>query len=150
PTVAANRPRDTRAGHRGGGSRTSRLLNSAVRRQEPLRMANMSYLCVTNAKATYPSWPPRRFNLDRQTVACAVYSVPLLWTPLFRSADIVRKTFTLDGEKIVTEAPLATRKQALRQLDEAVPYFNRLFRREGPLDEYAGFLRQALEGIEYR
>src|SRR5262245_38623576 len=113
-------------------------------------MANMSYLCVTNAKTTYPSWPPRRFDLHRQTVACAVYSVPLLWTALFRSADIARKTFTLDGEKIATEAPLATRKQALRQLDEAVPYFNRLFRREGPLDEYAGFLRQALEGIEYR
>jgi hypothetical protein len=113
-------------------------------------MGNKSYLCVTNAKTTYPSWVNQRFDLHRQTVACAAYSVPLLWAALFRPADIVRKTLTVEGEKVVTEAPLATLKKAIRQLDEAVPYLNRLFRREGPLDEYAGFLRQALEGLEYR
>src|SRR5262249_24179661 len=105
PAAAPDRPRDTRSCRLCRHSRGSRQVSYFVRPEEPLRMANMSYLCVTNAKTTYPSWPPRRFDLNRQTVACAVYSVPLLWTALFHSADIVRKTLTLDGEKIVTEAP---------------------------------------------
>jgi hypothetical protein len=113
-------------------------------------MSNKSYLCVTKRKTTYPSWVGRRYDPDQQTVACDVYCVPLLWTALFRPADIVRKTFTVDGEKVVTEAPLATRNKAIRQLDEAVPYFNRLFRREGSLDEYAAFLRQVLQESEYK
>jgi hypothetical protein len=113
-------------------------------------MANYCFLCVTNTKTIYPHWTSRRYDPDRQIVSCDVYCIPLLWFALFRPGDIVRKTFTLDGTKVAVQAPLTTVKKAVRQLDEAVAYFNKLFRREGPLDEYAAFLRQALEGIEYR
>jgi hypothetical protein len=113
-------------------------------------MANYCFLCVTNTKTIYPNWASRRFDPDRQFVSSDVYCIPLLWFALFRPGDMNRKTFTLEGRKVAVQAPLTTVKKAIGNLDEAVPYFNRLFRREGPLDEYAAFLRQALEGIEYR
>lgn len=113
-------------------------------------MANYCFLCVTNTKTIYPHWTSRRYDADRQIVSSDVYSIPLLWFALFRPADMTRKTFTLEGKKVAVQAPLTTVKGSIRQLDDAVPYLNRLFRREGPLDEYAAFLRQALEGVEYR
>jgi hypothetical protein len=112
-------------------------------------MGNCAFLCVTNTRTIYPNWS-RRFIHDRQLVSTDVYAIPLMWLALFRPEDMARKTLTLEGRKHALQAPLATVKKAIRQLDEAVPYFNRLFRREGPLDEYAAFLREELEGIEYR
>src|SRR5262249_48797871 len=69
--------------------------------------------------------------------------------PLFRPADIVRKTFKVQRDEVVAEAPLARRSTAIRQLREALPYFNRLFSEEGTLDDYADFLRQALEAVDF-
>jgi hypothetical protein len=111
-------------------------------------MANMSYLCGTNKKATYPSVNPA-YDSDKQTIACDVWCVPLLWTALFRPADIVKKTFDTDDGKVVTEAPLVSRKKAMRQLEAALPYYNRVFAKEGPLDEYASFLSKALAAAKY-
>lgn len=113
-------------------------------------MANMSYLCGTNKPTTYPNFADPDYDSDEQTVAADVWCVPLLWAALFRPADIVRKTFTTDEGDVITEAPLATRPVALRQLDEAVPYLNRLFATEGPLDEYAAFLHAAVEAAGFK
>jgi hypothetical protein len=112
-------------------------------------MANRSYLCATDQRATYPS-TKRSYDSDKQTLACDVWCVPLLWTALFRAPDIVAKTFELDDGPLYTEAPLVSRTKAIRQLNEALPYYNRLFAKEGPLDEYAAFLRKALEGVKHK
>ncbi|MES2789203.1 MAG: hypothetical protein V4719_06240 [Planctomycetota bacterium] len=112
-------------------------------------MSNCSYLCATNVEDTYPSFSDESYDPDVQTIACDVWCVPLLWMALFRPNNIVRKTFTVDGDDIVTEAPIVARTLAIRQLVEAVPYFNKLFAAEGRLDEYAEFLQQALESVDY-
>jgi hypothetical protein len=113
-------------------------------------MSNRSYLCATNLETTYPSFVDKEYNSAEQTIACDVWCVPLLWTALFRPPDIVRKTFTVDGDAVVTEAPLATRTNAIHQLEQAVPYFTRLFASEGRLDEYAAFLSQALGSVTHQ
>jgi hypothetical protein len=112
-------------------------------------MSNRSYLCGTNLETIYPSFVDKSYDSQNQTIACDVYCVPLLWTALFRPADIVRKTFKVERDEIVAEAPLTRRGTAIRQLGEALPYFNRLFSEEGLLDEYVGFLRQALEAVDF-
>src|SRR5262249_19702153 len=112
-------------------------------------MGNCSFLCVTNTRTIYPNWS-RRFIHDRQLVSTDVYAIPLMWLAPFRPQDMAPQTGPPEGRKPALQRPLATVNKAIRQLDEAVPYFNRLFRREGPLDEYAAFLREELEGIEYR
>lgn len=112
-------------------------------------MANHSYLCRTNVPTTYPSFVDEHYDADEQTIACDVWCVPLLWMAMFRPADIVRKTFDLDGEELVTEAPLAARSTAIRQLREAVPYFNTMFGSEGRVNDYAELMTQALEAAPY-
>ena len=113
-------------------------------------MANRSYLCGTDLKTTYPSFVDPDYDSDRQTIASDVWCVPLLWTALFRKDDIVRQTFKVSGRKIKVEAPLARRKKAIRQLEEALPYFNRLFVKEGHLDEYVSYLLEAVKAAKYR
>jgi hypothetical protein len=113
-------------------------------------MSNRSYLCATNLETTYPSFVDKEYDPAKQTIACDVWCVPLLWTALFRAADIVRRTFTVDGDDVFTEAPLVMRTKAIRQLQEAIPYFARLFASEGSVDEYAAFLRQALESVTHQ
>jgi hypothetical protein len=112
-------------------------------------MANRSYLCGTSLETTYPSFVDKHYDSNEQTIACDVWCVPLLWHALFRSNDIARKVFHSGGEAIATEAPLVARTTAIEQLQAALPYFNRLFAAEGALDEYARFLREALESVEY-
>jgi hypothetical protein len=112
-------------------------------------MSNRSYLCSTNLETTYPSFVDEEYDADQQTVACDVWCVPLLWTALFRPADIVSKTFTVGSEEVPTEAPLTRRTTALRQLQEALSYYNRLFAAEGALDDFARFLYQALAAVPY-
>jgi hypothetical protein len=111
-------------------------------------MSNRSYLCGTNLETIYPSFVDRSYDSENQTIACDVYCVPLLWAALFRPADIVRKSFKVERDEVVAEAPLTKRSMAVRQLREALPYFNRLFSEEGALDDYADFLRQALEAVD--
>ena len=112
-------------------------------------MSNRSYLCGTNLETIYPSFVDKSYDSENNTIACDVYCVPLLWTALFRPADLVRKTFKVDRDEIVAEAPLTRRTTAIRQLGEALPYFNLVFSEEGALNEYADFLRQALEAVEF-
>jgi hypothetical protein len=102
-------------------------------------MANHSYLCGTNLETTYPSFVDKGYDSAEQTIASDVWCVPLLWTALFRASDIVRLTFTVEQDQVVAEAPLVARDIAIRQLQEALPYFNRLFGAEGALDDYARF-----------
>jgi hypothetical protein len=69
---------------------------------------------------------------------------------LFRPNNLVQHTFSVDGEDIPTEAPLVARPVAIRQLSEALPYFNQLFSKEGKLDEYAAFLGEALAAVDFK
>lgn len=50
-------------------------------------MANRAYLCCSTFGRTYPSYQDARFKPERDTVAGAVSTVPLLWLALFRPSD---------------------------------------------------------------
>jgi hypothetical protein len=112
-------------------------------------VANRSYLCSTDLETIYPSFVDKNYASGEQTIACDVWCVPLLWTALFRPSDIVRKTFVVEQSEIAAEAPLVARSTAIRQLQDALPYLNRLFAAEGVLDDYAAFLSQVLEAVGY-
>lgn len=112
-------------------------------------MANTSYLCATNVPTIYPSFVQPDYDPRAQLIACDVYCVPLLWFALFRTGDIVSKTFEVDDGSLNTEAPLVAVAQAITQLDAACPYFDQLFAAEGGLAGYASFLRQALSDVHF-
>jgi len=63
---------------------------------------------------------------------------------LFRPTDIRRETLDLDDGPYETEAPIAKREIALRQLRDATPFLNRVFAAEGTFDEHAALLERAL------
>lgn len=119
-------------------------------------MSNRSYLCGTNLQETYPSFVDPDYDPDEQTLACDVYCVPLLWLGMFRPADIVAKTFTVPTDEedetveVPTEAPLVERAKAIAQLKESLAYFNKLFAKEGSLDDYHTFLLEVLETADYQ
>ena len=113
-------------------------------------MANRSFLCATDMRTLHPSFVEKPYDSDQQTVATDVYCIPLLWTALFRPGDIVCHTFEAEGQQVYTEAPLAERSKALAQLEDAIPWFNELFQKEGALDEYGAFLKQAIEAVPYK
>lgn len=108
-------------------------------------MPNRSYLCGTNLKTTYPSFVDPNYDSARQTIANDAFGVPLLWSGLFRAADLVSHTFDVDGEKIATQAPLVERTKGVQQLREAGPYFSLLFQAEGSLHDYVAFLLSEVE-----
>jgi hypothetical protein len=113
-------------------------------------VANWSYLCATNRKVVYPSYGDRPYVARKQTIASETYCIPLLWLALFRPADLVQRTFTQDGQRLVAEAPLCARTRAIGQLNAAVPYLEELFFDCGPLDEFAALFRKALKPLRYR
>jgi hypothetical protein len=108
-------------------------------------MANRSYLCVTDCVTLYPSTGDPAYDPEQQTVAACAYAVPLLWMALFRPENMRTQTFEVNGEPVEGIAPLAKMNAALAHLDRAAAMLNRLFPAEGPLDEHAALLRQAVE-----
>jgi hypothetical protein len=113
-------------------------------------VANWAYLCATNRKVIYPSYGDRPYQASKQTVASETYCIPLLWLGLFRPADLVKRTFRQEGQKIVAEAPLCARMRAIRQFDAAWPYLEDMFHECGPLEEHAALFRKALVPLRYR
>lgn len=136
-------------------------------------MPNSSYLCTTDAESLYPSTTVADFEPSTHVVACDARCVPLLWLALFRAADIRTQTIVIESdpdevyfefdeatgdfvevegeeeeeeedEVVEAVAPLVAKERALAQLDAAVPALNRLFEAEGPLDDHAAMLRQAV------
>lgn len=109
-------------------------------------MANSSYLCSSDEASLYPSGFVEGFDPSSGVIAHDVSCVPLLWLGMFRPADLVTGTFTVDEDEVVeATAPLAAKDRALAQLDAALPVLNRLFAAEGTLDAHAALLRQAVE-----
>ena len=113
-------------------------------------MANWSYLCATNRKVIYPSYGDHPYDARRQTIASETYCVPLLWLGLFRPADLVRRTFTQEGQTFVAESPLCARSKAIRQFRAALPHLEDMFHECGPLDGFAELFLKALEPLRYR
>ncbi|SDD16416.1 hypothetical protein [Glycomyces harbinensis] len=134
-------------------------------------MPNSSYLCATDLRSLYPSTTDKGFDPSKGVVAFDVRCVPLLWLAMFRPADLLTQTITVeadpdatyytfgpDGDFVEIETPpeeaedqnveatalLAPRDRALAQLDAAVPVLGRLFAAEGPLEEHAAMLRRAV------
>ncbi|MEV3936598.1 hypothetical protein AB0K52_11545 [Glycomyces sp. NPDC049804] len=133
-------------------------------------MPNSSYLCTTDAESLYPSTTVADFEPSTHVVACDARCVPLLWLAMFRAADIRTQTIVIEAdpdevsfefdvatgdfveiegedeedEVVEAVAPLVAKERALAQLDAAVPVLNRLFEAEGPLDDHAAMLRQAV------
>ncbi|MFG3340942.1 hypothetical protein [Glycomyces sp. NPDC048151] len=132
-------------------------------------MPNSSYLCTTDRESLYPSTTDDGFEPDTGVVAYDVRCVPLLWLALFRPADIRTETILIEAdpdatfyefdeatgdfvetdeededEEVEAVAPLVAKDLALAQLDAALPALNRIFEAEGPLDEHAAMLRDAV------
>jgi hypothetical protein len=107
-------------------------------------MSNYSYLCTSDLETTYPSFVDKQYNPDQQTIACDVECVPLVWLALFRPADLINKTYMVEGRQVATTAPLCELATALKHLDEALPYFNAVFSEEGALDEFFALLRKGV------
>ncbi|MBD0710905.1 MULTISPECIES: hypothetical protein [unclassified Streptomyces] len=115
-------------------------------------MANSSYLCSSDEASLYPSGFVEGFDPATGVVAHDVSGIPLLWLAMFRPADLVTGTFTVDPDDtddgegvVVATAPLAAKDRALTRLDAALPVLNRLFAAEGAVDAHAALLRQAIE-----
>jgi hypothetical protein len=133
-------------------------------------MPNSSYLCTSDQESLYPSTTVEGFEPATDVVAYDVRCVPLLWLALFRPADLRTQTILIEAdpdavyaefdeatgdfvefedyeeedEIVEAVAPLVTKDKALAQLDAALPVLNRLFETEGPLDDHAAMLRQAV------
>ncbi|MDN3241563.1 hypothetical protein [Glycomyces tritici] len=132
-------------------------------------MPNSSYLCTADRDSLYPSTTVAGFAPDTGVVAYDARCVPLLWLALFRPADIRTQTIVIEadpdayvaewdpktgdfvevpggkeGDVVEAVAPLVAKDRALTQLDAALPALNRLFAAEGPLDDHAAMLRQAV------
>lgn len=98
-------------------------------------MANRSYLCLVD-KASLS------FSRSR-VLAMDAWAVPLLWLALFRPKDVLRdEEPDEDGNPGPRYAPVAAKKTALAQLDAAVPYLNRVFKDQGPLDDHAALFKK--------
>ncbi|GAA2148387.1 hypothetical protein [Glycomyces algeriensis] len=132
-------------------------------------MPNSSYLCTAEQDSLYPSTTVAGFASATGVVAYDVRCVPLLWLALFRPADIRTQTIVIKADRdayyaewdpatgdfvevpggrkdevVEAVAPLAAKDRALAQLDAALPALNRLFEYEGPLDDHAAMLREAV------
>jgi hypothetical protein len=133
-------------------------------------MPNSSYLCTSDRESLYPSTTVEGFEPATDVVAYDVRCVPLLWLALFRPADLRTQTIVIEAdpdavyaefdeatgdfveledyeeedEIVEAVAPLVAKDKALLQLDAALPVLNRLFETEGPLDDHAAMLRQAV------
>jgi hypothetical protein len=132
-------------------------------------MPNSSYLCTADRDSLYPSTTVEDFTPATDVVAYDARCVPLLWLALFRPADLRTQAILIEAdpdavyaeldeatgefvevpneeedEIVEATAPLAAKERALAQLDAALPALNRIFAAEGPLDEHAAMLRQAV------
>lgn len=123
-------------------------------------MPNSSYLCCSDYSGIYPCSQDASYDPERNTVACAACCLPMLWLGIFRPADvrservdaIQRSDRPQTGLAPPTEAvpidlraPVAEKKRALKQLDGAVPILNRLFTKNGSLEEHARLLATAID-----
>lgn len=107
-------------------------------------MSNYSYLCSTNIKAIYPAHSDPNYNSEKQTIACDVYAVPLLWLGLFRAGDFLYAELPIEDGTVSVESPIVASRTAIARLRRAIPYFNRIFRDEGPLDLHTAALIEAI------
>lgn len=57
------------------------------------------------------------------------------------------QVFEVDGEQVTGTAPIAPKNIALKQLERATRVLNKLFRAEGPVDEYAVLLGKAVADV---
>jgi hypothetical protein len=115
-----------------------------------ISMSNRAYLCGTDLDTIYPAFADEHYDSDKQTIANDVEAIPLLWLALFREDDLRRETFDVDGDEVPAFAPVCKSSQALEQLSAALPHLNRLFRAEGPFDEYLAMLRQGIVQAGYQ
>lgn len=113
-------------------------------------MSNRSYLAASNADTIYPSFAQKGYDAEKQLIATDVEALPLLWLALFREGDFRRTVFKVQGEEVPAFAPLCPKDQALRQLDQAVPYLSKILPNLGRLAEYASMFRSAIEPLPYR
>jgi hypothetical protein len=98
-------------------------------------VANRSYLCLVDKGSLR--------SAKAHVLAMDVWAVPLLWLALFRPRDVVCDSGPgSDRQSGPRFAPVADRKIALAQLDDAVPYLNKVFKDQGPLDEHAALFRK--------
>ncbi len=108
-------------------------------------MANRAYLCCSTFRRTYPSYQDPTFKPERDTVAGAVYTVPLLWLALFRPSDLRTDVIrNEEGDDVGAPAPFASKRDALGRLDAAVKRIERAVPRLGSLTERAAQLASAL------
>lgn len=113
-------------------------------------MSNRSYLAASDADTIYPSFVQQDYDAERQLIATDVEALPLLWLALFREGDLRREVFKVQGQEVPAFAPVCLKEQSLRQLDQAVPYLEKILPQFTGLAEYAAMLRAAIEPLPYR
>lgn len=113
-------------------------------------MSNLAYLAASDKDTIYPSFAQKDYDPDEQLIASDVECLPLLWLALFREADLQHKDFKVDGEAVSAFAPICEKQQALVQLEQAIPYLEKIFPDLGPLRKYGEMFRSAIEPLPYR
>jgi hypothetical protein len=106
-------------------------------------MANYCYLCCSNWAKVYPS-RLRGYSAEANTVACDVWSVPLLWLAGFRKGDLKKSSVTLDGERTSVVAPLASTESFVAALTDRLAVLQQALSGGDALEEWASFLVKAI------
>lgn len=108
-------------------------------------MSNLAYLASSSFSGIYPSAQAKGYKPEKQTVACAIECVPLLWLALFRDADLTTETIATDDGDVTVTAPVTTLAKGLKQLSAAIPRLEAVFAKSGSLGLHAALLKQALQ-----
>lgn len=116
-------------------------------------MSHYSHLCCGLRREIYPSIREGDYSLEDQTVADAVFRVPLLWLCLFSPEDLIEDevSFSAGGGESVIErvrAPVVERRLIRQRLKEAVPRVEAVFPGCGSLRQHAAKLRDAIDSVD--
>lgn len=110
-------------------------------------MSSRCYLATSNLDTIYPSFVEEKYDAAEQTLCTDVDSIPLLWMGLFREENIRRETFEVEGTSVTVEAPVVEREKGLQQLRSSLYFFNKMFARDGQLDDFVAMLIKAVSGV---
>lgn len=110
-------------------------------------MPHRAYLLSTDAETICPDWVVD----EDSTVEIAIlaedrHGVPLLWSALFRSADLRTLTVTdEEGEHFELLGPIASKEKALVQLGLARVWYAQAFATLGSLDAHFELFERAID-----
>lgn len=108
-------------------------------------MANRTYLIYLDSEDLDVA--NEGFEGHGDILAEAPYCLPLFWIALFRPENIRRMDYPDPDTGMIlrSERPVVLASVAAQQIVDALPFLNRLFVDEGPVDDYIALLKQVME-----